>query len=367
MKKASAPLRLATVCLAVMLASCSKDPPPKPDDGPKKGTPVPSDMVFNDFVPPSGGGGIVGVKGADGGLEGGADLGTASTADGSAPSAGANAGAGGGGADDPNAFKVTEPGSEPRAARRYAFVANKTEKRVFTLKQSAVGEGAPPGELSIVITLELTPKVVKPTGARFELKVVSVDVPDIPAAQKAQASAAFAAFKGLAAQFDLSKQGEIGEIDFKADEKLQQQGQLAELVLNGIQQALDILVPTFPDAPVGAGAKWERTVDKRDPRGMNETNKRVYTLKEATDTGGVVTVESDINVPKTAVQSRRGGPPMTLEVKQKGTHTYQYKVAGISSKVDGETSATQKIEASDGAKKQTQSIATKAKMTLESK
>jgi len=366
MKKASAPLRLATLCLAVMLASCSKDPPPKPDDGPKKGTPVPSDMVFNDFVPPSGGGGIVGVKGADGGLEGGADLGTASTAEGGAPSAGASAGAGG--ADEANAFKVTEPGSEPRVARRFAFVANKTEKRVFTLKQSASGEGAPPGELAIVITMELTPKTVKPAGARFELKVASVEVPDIPAAQKAQASAAFAAFKGLTAQFDLSKQGEIGEIDFKADEKLQQQGQLAELVLNGIQQALDLLVPTFPDAPVGAGAKWERTVDKRDPRGMNETNKRVYTLKEANDTGGVVTVESDVNVPKTAVQSRRGGPPMTLEVKQKGTHTYQYKVAGISSKVDGETSATQKIEASgEGGKKQTQAIATKAKITLDSK
>ncbi|MBS2016057.1 MAG: hypothetical protein JST00_24465 [Deltaproteobacteria bacterium] len=366
MKKASVRSRLAVVCLGVMLASCSKDPPPKPDDGPKKSTPVPSDMVFNDFVPPTGaGGGIVGVKGADGGLTAG-DLGTTAGGDGGAAGAGA-AGDGAGAAADPNAFKVTDPGAEPRVARRYAFVANKTEKRVLTSKQSASGEGAPPGEIAIAIAMELTPKVVKPTGTRFELKVASVDMPDVPAAQKGQVAAALGIFKGLTAQFDLTKQGEVGEIDFKADEKLQQAGQLAELVLNAIQQGLDLLVPTFPDAPIGVGAKWERTAERRDPRGLSETNKRVYTLKEATAEGGVVDVESNVTVPKTPVQGRRGGPPMTLEVSQKGTHSYAFKLAGISTKVQGETSATQKIEMSDGKQKQAQSIATKAKITLESK
>lgn len=364
MKKATGCLRLATVCLVAMLASCSKDPPPKPDDGPKKTTPVPSDMVFNDFVPPTGaGGGIVGVKGADGGLEGGADLGTASTAEGGAP----GAAAGGGSAEDANTLKVTEPGAEPRVVRRYAFVANKTEKRVLTMKQSATGEGAPPGELTLAIAMDITTKVVKPTGARFELKVTSVEMPDVPPAQKAQAAAAFAAFKGLTGQFELTKTGEIGEVDFKADEKLQQAGQLAELVLQGLQQAIDLLVPTFPEAPIGVGAKWGRTVEKKDPRGINETSKRAYTLKDATADGGVVVVDSDVSVPKTTVQTRRGGPPATIEVKQKGVHTYAFKTSGISTKVEGDTSSTQKVEVSDGKQKQNQTLATKAKLTLEAK
>ena len=34
-------------------------------------------------------------------------------------------------------LKVIEPGAEPRAVRKYAFVANRVDKRVLTIKQSA--------------------------------------------------------------------------------------------------------------------------------------------------------------------------------------------------------------------------------------
>lgn len=362
MKKASVPLRLATVCLVAMLASCSKDPPPKPDDGPKKTTPVPSDMVFNDFVPPTGaGGGIVGVKGADGGLEAG-DLGTASTGDGG----GGAAAAGGGAPEDANALKVTDPGAEPRVARRYAFVANKSEKRVLTIKQSASREGGGPAQElpAIAISMELTAKVVKPTGARFEVKILGVDVPEAPAAQKAQIAAQLGTFKGLTGQFDISKQGDVGEVDFKADERMQ--GQAAEMIIGGLQQALELLVPAFPDAPVGVGGKWERTAERRD-RGTTQIVKASYTLKDAAADGGTVHAEIDLTVPKTVVQQRGLPPGTTVEVKKKDTYTYAFKLAGVSTRVDGDSNMTQKLEVSDGKQKQSQSQVAKTKLTLDSK
>ena len=110
---------------SVVLAGCGKDPPKKPVDT-HPATPIPSDMVFNDFVPTTGGNGVVGVK-VDGGIpEGGmaAAEGTGSTEPGA-----------GGAPDESSKLKVTEPGAEPRAARKYAFVANRSDKRILTIKQ----------------------------------------------------------------------------------------------------------------------------------------------------------------------------------------------------------------------------------------
>ena len=59
---------LALAALLALSTGCGKDTPKKPVDEPKKATPVPTDMVFNDFVPSGGGaGGVVGVK-HEGGL-----------------------------------------------------------------------------------------------------------------------------------------------------------------------------------------------------------------------------------------------------------------------------------------------------------
>ena len=82
------------------LGACSKEPPKKVDDSPKPATPVPSDMVFNDFVPSGGSSGIVGVKTDGGMLEGGM--------------AAAEGPAGAGEPGDPNAASGGGPGDEAK-------------------------------------------------------------------------------------------------------------------------------------------------------------------------------------------------------------------------------------------------------------
>jgi hypothetical protein len=351
--------------VAAMLTACGKDEPKKPVDEPKKATPVPSDMVFNDFVPSGGGGGgVVGVKAVDGGmLEGGM-----ASAENPAP-AGSGGGGGGaagaGGADDPTKLVVTEAGEEPRAARRYTFTANRTDKRVLTIKQSAGREGAgPPQEASFALTSDFTPKAVKPAGTRFEMKILKIDLPDVPGAQKAQAAQQLAAFSGLTGQFDISPRGDIGEVDFKADERMQAPG--AEVIIQSLQQALELLVPPFPDAPIGVGAKWERKLERKE-RGMDNASKHSFTLKELTAEGGVVTADVEVAVPKHPFQGRGVPPGATEEVKGKGSYTYAFKFDHIATKVDGEMTITRRIEVGDpkGGPKQAISEIIKLKNHLE--
>ncbi len=321
------------------VTGCSKDPPPKPVDEPKKTTPVPSDMVFNDFVPP-GGGDTLAVK-----MDGGAlEAGLAAAGGGESP-----AGDGGAEGDGAGKLHVIEPGAEPRAVRRYAFAANKPDRRLLTMRQSATHEGggapkAPPQEASFVLTADFTAKQIKPSATKMELKVVKLDIPDLPAAQKAQAAAQLGAFTGLTGTFDVSPRGEVGEVEFKADERMQGGG--AEVILQSLQQALELVVPPFPDAPVGAGAKWERTV-QRNERGMEQKATHTFTLKEVTAEGGVVLAEIDLKMPKHPLAARGAPPGATEEVSGKGAYTYSFKFDHVSSKVDGELAITRKIEATD--------------------
>lgn len=335
-----------SVLLAVMLTSlagCTKDPPAtKPNDGPKKATPVPSDMVLNDFIPPSGSAEITGVK----------DAGTL----GDIPSDPSAAGAGAQEAAAQEAagqMKVVEPGAEPRAVRSYAFVANRPEKRLLLTRQGAQQPGVGTQEASFALTVELVAKVVKPTGARFEMKVLDIDVPGIPAAQKAQAAAQLAAFRGIGAAFDVSKRGDVSEVDFKADERMQMQG--AELVLQSLQSAFELLVAPLPAEPVGVGAKWVRKVEQPQPGGAGgagaagaPTTTHTFTLKEATAETATIHVEVEVNVPKHALAQRGAPPGTTEEVSGKGAYTFQVRFDRLATKVEGEMKIVRKLEAPDG-------------------
>ena len=343
------------------LAACSKEPPKKVDDGPKPATPVPSDMVFNDFVPSGGSSGIVGVKSDGGMLEGGmaaveGPAGGGEPGDPNAP--------GGGGPGDEGKLKVLEPGAEPRAVRKYTFAANRSDKRVITIRQSAGREGGGPAqEGAFAITADFVPKQVKPAATKFELKVLKVELPDAQGAQKAQAAAQLAPFTGLTGAFDVTAQGDIGDVDFKADEKMAGPG--AEMIVQSLQQALELLVPPFPTEPVGVGAKWERKVDRKE-RGQENSSRRTYTLKELNADGGVVTAEVEVAVPKHVVQERGAPPGTTQEVKGSGTTTYAFKFDHIASKVDGDMTILQKIELADPkGQKQQQVTVVKLKSKLE--
>lgn len=356
---------IVLIALAGSLSACGKEAPKKVEDNPTKTTPVPSDMVFNDFVPPSGGGGVTGVK-----LDGGIPEGGMAAAEGSA-AAGGGAGGAPGAAGEPGAspdgakLTVTEPGAEPRVARKYAFVANRADRRLLTMKQSASREGGGPAqEAAFTITADFTPKAVKPNATKFEMKVVKIDIPGVPAAQKAQAAAQLAAFNGLTGSFDITSRGEVGEVDFKADEKLAAGG--AEMIIQSMQQALELLVPPFPDAPIGVGAKWERKVERKE-HGQEQSAKHTFTLKELNADGGVVTTDVEISVPKHPFQQRGVPPGATEEVKGKGSYTYAFKLDHIATRVDGEMTVSQRVELVDPKSGQKQSMGTTAKLknTLE--
>ena len=343
------------LALALALGGCGKDTPKKVDDEPKKTTPVPSDMVFNDFVPSGGGGSIVGVKTDGGMLEGGMA---------SAENPADPGGAGGPGDEAQPKLKVLETGAEPRAVRKYTFTANRSDKRIVTVRQSAGREGGGPAqEAAFAITVDFTPKVIKPTSTKFELKVLKVDLPDAPVAQKAQAAAQLAPFVGLTGSFDVTSQGELGEVEFKADDKMQGPG--AEVIIQSLQQSLELVVPPFPNEAIGVGAKWERKLERKE-RGQENSAKHTFTLKEVSADGGVVVADIEVAVPKTAVKQRGAPPGATQEVKGKGVTTYAFKFDHVATKVDGDMTILQKIELVDPkGQKQSEVTVVKLKSKLE--
>ncbi|HEY8073553.1 MAG TPA: hypothetical protein VIF62_05575 [Labilithrix sp.] len=311
------------------LASCNKEPPPKPKEEPKT-TPVPSDMVLNDFIPTTGG--QVNVQIDGGSLEGGL---AATDTTGAPPDQ----------PQDTGKLHVTDPGSDPRAVRKYAFVANKTDKRILTMRQ-AMNTPQGPKEIALAFAVDFTPKQVTPKGAHFEMKIQSVTLPDASGPEKAAAAQQFSIFQGLTASFDVSPQGDIGEMEFHGDERMQnpQAARLAQTVINGLQQFVELILPPWPMAPIGAGAKWESR-DDRSEQGLKTSSTRKFTLKDLGDAGGTVTSEILISVPKTAIpQQRPGQPPGTLEVEAKGLYTYQFKFDHISSRVEGTLDTKQTLE-----------------------
>jgi hypothetical protein len=315
-------MRARSFALAlVLLASCNKDPPPKPAKEEPKTSPVPSDMVFNDFIPSAGNPTNLSVR-VDGGLlEGGA---LAGNVDPGQPEA------------SNGKFRVTEPGAEPRALRKYTFVPNKVDKRVLTMRQQ-VGTPQGPKEIALAFTVEFTPKQVTPKSTKFELKIVKVDIPDVSAAEKAQAAQQFGVFNGMTATFEVSPQGEIGEIEFHGDERMQspQVARMAQAIVSGLQQFVELIIPPFPTTPIGVGAKWESS-EERNESGLKMTSTRKLFLKDATNDGGTVTTEVSIKVPKTAIPARPGGPQGTLEIDAKGQYTYAFKFDHVSTRVEGE-------------------------------
>jgi hypothetical protein len=344
---------LVVSALAASLLACNKEEAKKAQDEPKKTTPVPSDMVFNDFLPAQGGAQGVAVR-----MDGGAEAGLAA--------ASGDGGGGGGGATEPGAaaapideaakLKVTEPGAEPRVARKYTFTPNRVDKRLIVLRQSVSQGGRAQEQPPLALTVDLTPKVVKPTGTTFEMKIVNVDLADkdkIPpamAAQLAQATQQLAAFNGMTATFDVDPHGSVGEVALQADAKLQKAG--AEEMLGTFQQAVELMLPPLPDAPIGVGARWERSVDAKQ-MGLEIKGKHSFELKEVDKDGGTIAATIQQKVPKRAIPDPRARGA-TVEVDATGSYTYAFKFDRVSTKVQGELKRKESIEVpGEGGKKET--------------
>lgn len=322
-------LVLALAALGTASAGCDKDKPKAEEDKKVEPTPVPSGLVFNDWVNGETAQRL-GVR--DSGLEGGL----------------AAVGGGGGEPGEPNGpagspgdekLKVVEPGAEPRASRKYTFVANRTDKRILTITQSVTqsmgGQTAPGQELTLKLFLDLTPKAVKPTGSTIEAKLTKIDLPGAPP----QAAGMLASMNGLTGTFDVNPRGIAGEVSFTANQQMK--NQLAESVVQGLNQAVQLLLAPFPDAPIGVGAKWELGATAR-PDAPEQGTKR-FTLKELTAEGGVIDADIDVKVPRRAAQGPRGGT-MFVEVDGKGHYTYNFRFDRTATHVEGELTVNEKIE-----------------------
>ncbi len=337
----------AIVVLALAASGCSKDKPKTEASTKAEPTPVPSDMVFNDFLPTTGSAAGLGVR--DSGLEGGlGEVGGGEPGD-----------AHGGHEGDKLAVKLIEAGAEPRALRKYTFVANKVDKRILTItqavSQSAGGQTAPAQEITLKIHLDVTPKQVKPTGATMEAKVTKVELPGAPP----QAAQMLAAVNGLAGTFEISSSGEAGEVSFVGSPQMR--NQLAESILQGVSQAAQLFVTPLPTEPIGLGAKWELG-SKSDA----EQGTKRFTLKEVSNEGATVDSEIEVKVPRRATQSPRGGT-MFIEVDGKGHYSQHLRWNQLASKADGELSINETIEVPDpsGGGKQTVRQTQKSKQVIE--
>lgn len=315
--------RVFAACLALvaLTPSCKKDAPPAPAPA-RSATPVPSDFVFNDFVPQAGG--EVAAVG-DGGVDGGAAVGAGESGEAVA--------------------KLVSPGAEPRSVRRYAFVKGKAERRTATIRVRMEQGGQSADQPSLRLQLALTPAALRPDGASFEVKLAGVELAEtkgIPPEALAQASAGLKALSGLAGRFDLSSQGVLGELAFSSDPKMASAG--AAEILPLVQQAVELLVPILPTEPVGVGAQWTVTTSGAD-QGLSVKNVTTYSLKEwAGDTGTIV---ADIarDAPKQALKDQRAPAGATIELKASGRYTFRARLDGIATKVDGDTKTTIAIEA----------------------
>lgn len=345
------PSAIAFLAIVSGIGTLGCEKKPKPEETQKsEPTPVPSGIVFNDFLPASGGATGIGVRdtGGDGGLG-------AIAAGEEAPAA---AGEGG-----KLTVKLLEPGAEPRAARKYAFVANKTEKRVLTItqsiSQSGAGQAMPPQEITMKLHLELTPKQVKPTGATVELKLAKVELPGAPP----QVASMLAAMNGFSGTFELSSHGEAGEASFAPTQGMQANPQLAQQIVESLSRGIELLLAPLPAEPVGAGAKWEIATKGQDDQGAKR-----FTLREVTNEGGVVDSDIEMKIPRRATPAPRGGGTMFVEVDSKGHYTQQLRFNQISPKAEGELTENQKIEVGGegkGGQKQTVLVTQKAKQIIE--
>ncbi|MCA9585536.1 MAG: hypothetical protein KC657_09275 [Myxococcales bacterium] len=320
---------------AFPLAACNKnDPPPPPNDGPKKTEPVPTDMVLNDFLPSGGDVNNLKVR-----MEGGVP-----EAGGAAPAASGQA------ADEPageptRKMKLLEPGAEPRVARKMALQANKTEKRMLEFRRSQAQEGGRAEERPpLALTMDVTPKDVKKDGAKVHIKLAKVEV---PGAEKDKAAAAavaqeFGALIGLTAIAEVSSRGSVGELSFEGSERVKKQSALE--VIDGLQQAAEHMFPPLPDEPIGVGAKWEdRNTVKQGP--IEQQVAHVFELTELKDDVATITAKLETKVPKRAVPNPRMPPGTTMQVDSKGTYTYTVRFDRPAIKVTGEMKTLVKIEA----------------------
>lgn len=242
--------------------------------------------------------------------------------------------------------KLIDPGAEPRAPRKYTFVANRVDKRVLSVTQSAtqMAEGIPPQEIMKPMEtkyhLDLKAKDVTPKGATFEMKVTKAEPP--PGAP-AQVTTLVAGLKGMTATLEVLAHGEVGELILIPGSVPEAQQQLAQQIMDTLRQGIQLLVAPLPEAPIGRGAKWEIPII----RGEGVQGVKQYTLKELTPEGGSIDVTAQIKIPRRKEKAPEGGGSVYIQVEGHGKHSQEVRFNQLSPKAESDFSTTEKVEMPD--------------------
>lgn len=348
---------LTLVPTTLLGLACGKDDPKDaPKAAPKAPEKIPEDFVMNDFFADGKTARPLVDASAEGGLfaagDGGAGAATA-TAEG----------------DDVSAldrkFKVTEPGADPKAPRRYTFKAT-PETRVMNVRANVTREvqGQRQSQEQPMPALTLT-FTAKPKGKgmfRMEGVIKKLELPpENGKPPSAEALAALATLQGVAVGLDVTARGGLGEVKFEG----KQPPKGAEDILGLVTQAFEVILAPLPEEPVGIGGKWEEHATTRE-RGIEAKTTTTFTLKEWSETGGVV---DGTTVGKSAKQQLKGDPRIppgaTVEIESKGDLHYELKANAVASRVTAETTRTVKVEVPQGGKTMAETQIIKVKMTIE--
>ncbi len=351
---------LLALSVSPALVACSKDDPKDtPKAAPKTPEKIPEDFVMNDFFQDGKTARPIVDASVEGGLfAGGGDAGAGAT----------GATAGGGDEEGPSIdrkFKVTEPGAEPRAPRRYAFKPT-PETRVMTMKASitreAGGQRQAQEQPLPALTLTFTAKPKGKGMFRMEGVIQKLELPpENGKPPSAEAVAALAALKGVGVSLDVSPRGGLGEVKFEG----KQVPKGADEILGLVNQAFEVILAPLPDEPIGVGGKWEEQATTRE-RGIEAKTTTTFTLKEWGD-GGVVI--DGVTVGKSPKQALKGDPRIppgaTVEIEQKNDLHYELKPTAVATKVTADTSKVVKVEVPQGGKTMTETQTIKVKIAIE--
>lgn len=324
-----------------LLQACNKTEPPKPrEDEAKKATPVPSDMVFNDFIPEN-----MKIRGDAGTLPSGLPTGDV------VPDT------------DGDKTKVTEGGAEPKAARKYTFTAGKTAKRTFTLKGSLDQGGQTKEQPGITVSFDLATKAVKNGTGSMELKVTDIQLADKDKMDKGQAgqfAAQFAGGIGVTMTFDVDPHGKFGEVSVAAPDKKPKPGAAETVQL--AQSVLAVLYPLLPEDPIGVGAKWEAA---SDAGGGKVT--QVFTLKDFDKDNGTIEAKMEQHAPPRQMNDPRAPRGTTMKTDLSATTTYSFRLDTPPTKVRNDTSEQETITvpAGEGQKAQQQIVSLKKQLSVD--
>lgn len=345
--------------LSLGLGGCSKDDPKDtPKAAPKTPEKIPEDFVMNDFFQD----GKTAKPIVDASVEGGLFAGAGDGGAGAAAAA-----TGGGDEDGPSIdrkFKVTEPGAEPRAPRRYAFKPT-PETRVMTMKASitreAGGQRQAQEQPLPALTLTFTAKP-KGKGFRMEGTIQKLELPpENGKPPSPEAVAALAALKGVGVSLDVTPRGGLGEVKFEG----KQVPKGADEILGLVNQAFEVILAPLPEEPIGVGGKWEEQATTRE-RGIEAKTTTTFTLKEWGDGGVIIDGTTIGKSPKQALKGDPRIPPgATVEIEQKNELHYELKPTAVATKVTADTSKVVKVEVPQGGKTMTETQTIKVKIAID--